>query len=546
MKKLIKRLFFILAGLMAALSLGIVICALNPSLTRKLAGQVQAMSEGGDVEEPQEDKALESQARGEGKLAQAIPGINVDWLPNREEEGYLVPEQMPQTLPEEVQGLGGFEPVKVDSQQVLPEEAENLEGVLSEELKEAEFLMLEPDLQTLYRQIYSAYLQTAVSLVPAVEVKLDELETVFEALFNDHPELAYIDTGYYCLYLEDGTCAEVSLVYNELINDLQPALDLLTQRENEIMDVGNSLDSDFERVRYVHDLLAELVEYDRDAPLNQSAYSGLVSRRTVCAGYARAFQLLLQDMGIPCYYCTGFTGEDHAWNIVLLDGKYYNVDVTWDDREPLSYEYFNRTDAEFAATHVRTGLSVYLPACTGTYYGGQALESPGTEADVSDGDQALEGSGTEADVSDGDQAQGTPAPEGQTPPPQPQESAPALEHPLTWEDDSDEGNDAESQTEQTPAPVVSEGEKALDTLEEYYDDCEARMMELGVGERQFDNVVPASLWGLVESAYSSGAYWDGYVADTLKAMGAEKFHLHIQVQNLGGGYYRIRHNVTTE
>lgn len=534
MKKWMKRLFFLLAGMLTALSLGVLVCALNPSLTRKLAGRVQAMSDGASAVSGQEEErrdgqeeALTQQARGEGKLAQAIPGINVDWLPNREEEGYLVPEQMPQNLPQEVRGLWGYEPIKAQTQQILPEEADNLESVLSQELPEVAFflpesyypyyLMLEPELQTLYRQIYSAYLQTAASFAPAVEVTPDQVDMVFEAVFNDHPELTYIDTAYSCLYLEDGECVEISLIYNELTKDLQAALDLLTQRENEIMDAGNSLESDFERVRYVHDLLAELVEYDESAPMNQSAYSGLVSRHTVCAGYARAFQLLLQDMGIPCYYCTGFAGEDHAWNIVLLEGKYYNVDVTWDDREPLSYEYFNQTDAAFADTHVRTGLSVYLPACTGTYYGQepQTSQEPASRPQTQPQDSAA----------------------------LPQESAPVLEHPLTLDGDGED--DAGSRPAETPAPSVPEGKTALETLEEYYDDCEAQMEALGVGEKQFENVVPASLWSAVESAYASGAYWDGYVTDALNAMGAEEFHLQIQVQNLGEGYYQICHNVTT-
>ena len=68
------------------------------------------------------------------------------------------------------------------------------------------------------------------------------------------------------------------------------------------------------------------------------------------------------------FYCTGYAGTDHAWNIVGLDDGYYNVDVTWDDTEGGQYDYFNKTDEVYADTHVRRELSVNLPKCEGQRY----------------------------------------------------------------------------------------------------------------------------------------------------------------------------------
>lgn len=99
-------------------------------------------------------------------------------------------------------------------------------------------------------------------------------------------------------------------------------------------------------------------------------------KKRKCAGYARAFQYILQKLSIPCYYCTGHAGEEHAWNIVALEEDYYNVDVTWDDTDQISYDYFNKTDADYAKTHVRTNLSVNLPPCNGTAY--RNMEDPDT------------------------------------------------------------------------------------------------------------------------------------------------------------------------
>ena len=71
------------------------------------------------------------------------------------------------------------------------------------------------------------------------------------------------------------------------------------------------------------------------------------------------------------------------------------------------------------------------------------------------------------------------------------------------------------------------------------------MKEAGKGDQQFSNVIPQSLWSSVESAYSTGDYWKGYVEGGLKDLGMENFAIQLQVEDLGGGYYRLYHNVLT-
>ena len=540
--KLIKRIFFFLMGLILAGCLGVIVCALNPSLTRTLAERVQALQPGDGTGSGASGPVPGEDPRGEGELPEAVPGVNADWLGDRETNGYLVPFQMPEDFPEEVNGLWGYEPVEGDAEQIAREEAENLSEILADNVPKQEFSlpeeyypyyqMLEPKLQRLYLQIFSNLRAGSASFAPKEAADQNEVALAFEAVFNDHPELYAAKTGYRGLFLDDGICAGISLSYYEDLEDYDAAEKLLTERETEILTGGASLGSDYEKVKYVHDLLAETVEYDLNAPMNQSAYSAMVNGETVCAGYARAFQLLMQDFGIPCFYCTGFAGEDHAWNIVELDGKYYNVDVTWDDVDPLNYHFFNKTDAEFAGTHVRTGLSVYLPACTGTLYGDSALQGNGDE-------ETEESAGESPEESTEESPAESPAPT-------------TLEHPLTWtgrggldwlEPEESESPDREHQDNLDKAGISEED--VLNTLQEYYDDCKKQLKAVGVGEKQFTNVVPQSLWSSIESAYSSGGYQKGYVEEALKDLKAESFAIQIQVQNLGGGYYRIWHNVMT-
>lgn len=103
--------------------------------------------------------------------------------------------------------------------------------------------------------------------------------------------------------------------------------------------------SKVEKIRAIHNYIANIVQYDRSLK-NFTAYAGLVhsNHKTVCQGYALLFYKMCTDAGIPCRIVTGWAGTPHAWNIVKLGGKWYYVDVTWDDTDnvykPYTYDYF--------------------------------------------------------------------------------------------------------------------------------------------------------------------------------------------------------------
>ena len=137
---------------------------------------------------------------------------------------------------------------------------------------------------------------------------------------------------------------------------------MFDEQLNKIVSYASKYSTDYEKEKYVYNYLLANVSYNNEALLNQSAYSALVIGESVCAGYARAFQLIMQKLNIPTYYVLGFAKEDHAWNIVKLNGGYYNVDLTWDDTGGV-FKHFNLTDAEMSSTHRRDGISKYLPKC---------------------------------------------------------------------------------------------------------------------------------------------------------------------------------------
>lgn len=85
--------------------------------------------------------------------------------------------------------------------------------------------------------------------------------------------------------------------------------------------------SDYEIVKYFYDTMASTIKYDfSDNIISHSAYAA-VNGKAVCQGYALLFYKLCKEWGIDCRIVGG---DNHCWNIVKMDGKWYNADVCWD------------------------------------------------------------------------------------------------------------------------------------------------------------------------------------------------------------------------
>lgn len=531
---------------------GILVFALNPDMTSSLAQKLY----GNTVDMPPgTEETGEGQTSGNGNISVTLP----NGMPG-EMNGYVAPSMDQMQIPEDVSGRTGFTPVQPEEQQIPDQEAQNLketlgsgetgEGLSFSAEEYPYYQMLSENQQSVYRQIYANAQNLTEKFAPEKTVSASDVKTAFEAVIGDHPEMFWLETGYSSKYLTNGQCVEIDLKYNSTADDLESAKQRFDAAAQKLITGAASLDSNYEKEKYVHDALASAVTYDLTADMNQSAYSALVNGKSVCAGYARAYQYLLQQLGIPCYYCTGYSGGDHAWNIVKLEDGYYNVDVTWDDAAAIRYDYFNKTDADFASTHVRQNLSVYLPACNGTAYRqenttgaagtGQPSEAGGATPDP-DAGTTPSGGQTDGSVTDpGQQGDGTQEPE------QPGNSLsdyinPDPQEPLRYPSGNTAGSAGNTTAAATPEPRAD----ALTDLSSYYEDCRKQLTGLGSGDQHFDNVVPKSLWSTIEQSYHTGAYEQGYVVDVLKNLGMEYFAIQLQLVDIGDGYYRVYHNVVT-
>lgn len=148
----------------------------------------------------------------------------------------------------------------------------------------------------------------------------------------------------------DSYTVRYSIEYNETLEQTEEVDNRIAVTLG-ILNLENK--SDYEKIKAIHDYIIINASYDVEVVKN-SGYDNLINKRSVCQGYALIAYKMMTEAGIDCRIITGTgKGVSHAWNIVKLDGQWYNIDCTWDDpvssdkREHLEYDYFLKSDQDF-------------------------------------------------------------------------------------------------------------------------------------------------------------------------------------------------------
>ncbi|MBO5293241.1 MAG: hypothetical protein J6B10_08700 [Lachnospiraceae bacterium] len=484
--KMIKRLLYLLLGLLGLFGSLVLVCAFRPDITEAIAGFLypnQSRNMRAEISNTPKDDAAFAISEDDQVTDVHYQGIDEDIASD-----YLPPDQSEIVIPENVSGKNGYQPIQDEQEQIDEKAAEQLhsqldygytgDGLDFDAAYYPYYAMLDEKGKHVYRQIYANANELYSTFAPVESVSAGELKNIFSAVVNDHPELFWLETAYAGKYVRSGQCVEMDLKFNRTAQNLESAKSHFHENADQILAGAQNLSTNYEKEKFVHDALIDQISYHLGAEMNQSAYSALVNGQTVCAGYARAFQYLLQQLGIPCYYCTGYAGESHAWNIVALDDGYYNVDTTWDDTGSGTYDYFNKTDADYAKNHIRQELSVYLPPCNGQAY--RDLEQ---------------------------------APE---------------DHSLRSLED-----------------VGMTEEQVITDIQSYYEDCYNRMLQNGTGRYTFYNVIEGEeLLKEWYQDYQNENYRQAYMESAVTAIGASSCEMALGMEELQGGRYLITHEVS--
>lgn len=232
------------------------------------------------------------------------------------------------------------------------------------------YFALPDEEKEIYKQLYFGFEKFERQIrLKSGNVSIERIGLIAQYVYNDVPSFFYVAPsmfsyapckgGYFYIPKYLYTEGEKEM-YEKRIKD---GLEAFSKRY-----ITDSM-TDYEKEKAIHDYLVTTVVYDTSAvsdptkTVNEAfnILGALLKRKAVCWGISCAFKLMCDWCGIKSYVIFGCPAgsteeqDPHAWNVVVLDGDYYHVDVTWDLKNKgdvsINYDYFNIDDKLMGLSH---------------------------------------------------------------------------------------------------------------------------------------------------------------------------------------------------
>lgn len=221
--------------------------------------------------------------------------------------------------------------------------------------------------KTFYNNLYSVcmnYLTTDVDAVfvsgsyctlgAAIPRGLSDSQVVNVAktIMINCPQFYFLNNA----VIYDGTNAYM-VIYNRFANGVTRNM-YTTQfgaAVDNFLSIINGESTIYNKLRKAHDLIISRTDYSYGT-FNQSCAGVFLDNNAVCAGYAEAFALLANRIGVPCISITSY---NHEWNRVYYNGEWLSVDVTQDEYDGHRYFLVNNTTLRGSNYQVESWLRNY-------------------------------------------------------------------------------------------------------------------------------------------------------------------------------------------
>ena len=241
--------------------------------------------------------------------------------------------------------------------------------------------------KAVYDVVYDAIRQfrTRIDAYPP-HTTFKEISKVAYYVYCDHPEIFWFEGKFNTNYQLDTDYANYTDFTYSLSADearaCQKEIDAAT--ESFLNGITGDM-SDYDVALAVFRNIISLVDYDTlkletsyklpHFPHHlRNIYGVFVDKKAVCAGYTKAFQYLVNRLGIECTFVSGKGKTSlHSWNLIRLGGDYYYIDVTWDDHSDtkpsplnsreITYDYFCVDTKTLLRDHT-PDYNVPMPICT--------------------------------------------------------------------------------------------------------------------------------------------------------------------------------------
>jgi len=234
---------------------------------------------------------------------------------------------------------------------------------------------LHPGDQEIYLRIKDGLFKKLKEIDLRVSLDPDKVFKIFRCVMNDNHLLYYVNDE--LVYCTPGLPTKLTVNYyfnNYEIERYQSKIDdeILSFIKNNFKYNMNAFQKEMKIIEY----LTNRVTYNFNALVKpdfraHNIVGTFIEKTSVCEGIAESAKLLFDYAGIPCIYISGDAKSDngcgkHGWNMVKLEGEWYQCDITWSLRgnNILHYDYINLTDSEMHVNHFYSGY----PECKAVKY----------------------------------------------------------------------------------------------------------------------------------------------------------------------------------
>ena len=241
------------------------------------------------------------------------------------------------------------------------------------------YLSLDASEKEIYNSIVEGAKNYSKEIKISREIKKERLEEICEMIIIEENSLYYLSDEY--ILTHNALTGKVTSIVLNYKYDYEELAYLNTMTEEKVAEILSKTDdsmSDVDKLRIFHDEIIFFFIYATEGRYISTPFGALVEGNALCEGYARAMAILCNKSGIENMIATGTqynsdgngntTEEAHMWNMIKVDGLWYNMDVTWDDPasikdgrelgdDYISYSYFLIPNNELRPTlSIRTDL----------------------------------------------------------------------------------------------------------------------------------------------------------------------------------------------
>jgi hypothetical protein len=221
------------------------------------------------------------------------------------------------------------------------------------------------------KQLYTFFVNNVNTLPESlllgdIKVTADDYQIVYNLILQYDPRFFFLGNEIRAAhYPNENYLTAIMPSYNDTNSAIISASEKIDTAAEIILSKTTGL-GEFDKAVYFYDSLLENCRYELEGDRARTLYGAFVDGAVQCQGYSKAYKYLCNKAGLECYLVNGYTssGEAHMWNIVRVNGNWYNVDLTkGDSNEDFGkYNYCLIDDAHIYKNYTRDHRNTALPS----------------------------------------------------------------------------------------------------------------------------------------------------------------------------------------